>query len=295
MIDNIHSAQNHSARSRLLLIISLTALYMIAEIVGGIWANSLALLADAGHMLGDLTALCMSFWASVVSEKPASAEKTYGYYRTEIVVALANGLLLVGIGLFIVFEAIKRIISPPEVNALIMIAVALGGLGINVIGLLTLHSSAKHNLNIKGAFINILGDAIGSIGAIIAGVIIYFYKFYYADLIISFIIATLIIYTASGLIRESSNILLEGTPKHIDINEIKRALMEIEEVKKVHELHVWSISQNRIALSVHIVSDCHDSQKVLQITDTLLREKFNINHLTIQVESSDFPEKHCDF
>jgi cobalt-zinc-cadmium efflux system protein len=268
---------------------------MIAEIAGGLWANSLALLADAGHMLGDLTALCMSFWASVVSEKPASAEKTYGYYRTEIIVALANGLLLVGIGLFIVFEAIKRIISPPEVNALIMIAVALGGLGINVIGLLTLHSSAKHNLNIKGAFINILGDAIGSIGAIIAGVIIYFYKFYYADLIISFIIATLIIYTASGLIRESSNILLEGTPKHIDINEIKRALMEIEEVKKVHELHVWSISQNRIALSVHIVSDCPDSQKVLQITDTLLREKFNINHLTIQVESSDFPEKHCDF
>lgn len=268
---------------------------MIAEIVGGIWANSLALLADAGHMLGDLTALCMSFWASVVSEKPASAEKTYGYYRTEIVVALANGLLLVGIGLFIVIEAIKRIISPPEVDALIMIAVALGGLAINAIGLLALHSSARHNLNAKGAFINILGDAIGSIGAIIAGIIIYFYKFYYADLIISFIIATLIIYTASGLIRESSNILLEGTPKHININEIKNVLMEIEEVKRVHELHVWSISQDRIALSVHIVSDCPDSMKVLQITDSLLREKFNINHLTIQIESSDFPENHCDF
>lgn len=291
----MHSKQNGSMRKRLLFVISMTFLYMLAEAIGGLLANSLALLADAGHMLGDLTALSMSLWASKVSEKPASAEKTYGYYRTEVVVALANGLLLVVIGLFIISEGIKRAISPPEVEAPLMIAIAAGGLIINLIGLLTLHSSAKHNLNVKGAFFNILGDTFGSIGAISAGLIIYFYKFYYADLIISFIVASLLIYTASGLIREASNVLLEATPSHLDTNKIKNALMSIDNVINVHELHVWAISQDRIALSVHVVCDCPDGYKVLQVADSLLQEKFNIRHLTIQVEPVGFPGGYCDF
>lgn len=292
---NLKSIENKSARIKLGIVLLLTFLYMIAEVIGGLLTNSLALFADAGHMLGDFTALTMSFIATFIIAKPASDEKTYGYYRTEIIVALINGLLLIGVAIFIIHEGIIRAISPPEVKAPLMIAIATGGLFINILGLLILHSSVRNNLNIKGAFYHIIGDTLGSIGTIIAGAIIYFYKFYYADLIISFIIALLISYSAVNLIKESCNILLEGAPKHIDINEIQNALMEISEVKKVHELHVWSISQQRVALSVHIVSDHHDSQEVLSMVDKLLRQKFNIQHLTIQVEPSNFPEKHCDF
>lgn len=292
---NTAAEQNNSIRKKLGLILSLTVLYMIAEIAGGFLTNSLALFADAGHMLGDFTALTMSFMATYIVAKPASNQKTYGYYRTEIIVALINGLLLIGVAVFIIHEGIMRALSPPEVKAPLMIIIASGGLVINLIGLLVLHSSIKQNLNIKGAFLHIMGDTLGSLGTIIAGIVIYFYKFYYADLIISFIIAVLISYSALKLIKESCNILLEGTPKNLDIDEIKQSVLELPEVIRVHELHVWSISQQRVALSVHVVSDHHNSQDILCRVDRLLREKFNIHHLTIQVEPSNFPEKHCDF
>jgi len=287
--------ENLKIKNKLLLMLLLTILYMIAEVIGGIITNSLALLADAGHMLGDSAALIMSFFAAVMVMKPASSEKTYGYYRTEIIVALINGLLLIGIGIFIFYEGIKRIVSPPEVEAPLMIIIAIGGLLINITGLILLHSSVTENLNVKGAFLNIAGDTLGSLGAITAGLMIYFFNFYYADIITSFLISVLIIFSAVRLIKESGNILLESTPKHIDVKEIETALLEIKEVKKVHELHVWSISPQRVALSVHIVSDHPDGKDVLCEADNILRKRFNIHHLTIQVEPSDFPEKHCDF
>ncbi len=298
MPDNKQSklfSENIKIRKKLGLVLFLTVTYMIAEIIGGLLTNSLALLADAGHMLGDFAALTMSFLATFITVKPATNHRTYGYYRMEIIVALINGLLLVGVAVYIVLEGIKRALYPPEVEAPLMIAIAAGGLLINLTGLLILNSSVKQSLNVKGAFLHIIGDTLGSIGTIIAGSIIYFYKFYPADLIISFIIALLITYSAYRLIKESCNILLEGTPKHLDIDKIQEALLELEEVIKVHELHVWSISQQRIALSVHVVSDHPDSREVLFKADKLLRKKFNINHLTIQVEPSNFPEKYCDF
>jgi len=289
------SEQNSSIRKKLGLVLFLTVFYMLAEVIGGILTNSLALFADAGHMLGDFTALTMSFIATFIVAKPASTEKTFGYYRTEIIVALINGLLLIGVAFFILHEGIMRVLSPLEVKAPLMIIIATGGLIINLIGLAVLHSSIKQNLNVKGAFLHIIGDTLGSIGTIIAGAIIYFYQFYYADLIISFIIALLITYNAVKLIKESANILLEGTPKHLDINEIKEAVLELGEVNQVHELHVWSISQQRVALSVHVVSDHEDSQEVLCKVDRLLKEKFDIQHLTIQVEPTGFPKNSCDF
>ncbi len=287
--------QNSIIRFKLGIVLFITFAYMVAEIIGGILSNSLALLADAGHMLGDIFALGMSFIATWIILKPASAEKTYGYYRAEILVALVNGLILIGIAGYILHEGIQRFLSPQEVVAPLMIAIAVGGLIVNLTGISILHSSAKQNLNIKGAFLHIIGDTLGSIGAISAGIIIYFYKFYYADIIISFIIAVIITVNAIRLIIESSNILLEGTPKNIDINEIKTTLLDIPEVKRVHEFHVWSISLQRIALSIHVVSDHHDSHEVLCKVDKILRERFNIHHLTIQVEPSGFPEKSCDF
>ncbi len=288
-------SQNKAIRRKLFFILSLTALYMVAEVIGGIITNSLALLADAGHMLGDVTALSMSFLATFIIEKPASDEKTYGYYRTEIIVALINGVLLIGISFFILYKGIMRFISPQEVKGFLMMMIASGGLVINLIGLATLHSSSRHNLNVKGAFYHVIGDALGSVGAITAGLIIYFFKFYYADIIISFLIGILIIISASKLIKESFNILLEGTPQHLDINEIKETVLKIPEVQKVHELHVWSISLQRVALSVHVITNCPDTQSVLYKVDSVLRKKFGINHLTIQVEPPKFPERHCDF
>ena len=287
--------ENKKIRFRLGVVLALTTIYMLAEVIGGIITNSLALLADAGHMLGDLTALGMSFFATWIVLKPACPEKTFGYYRTEILVAMTNGMLLIGVAVFILHEAIGRFYSPREVQAPLMIAIATGGLIINLVGMAVLRSSAKHNLNVKGAFLHIIGDTLGSVGAISAGFIIYFYKLYYADLIISFIIAVLITISAVSLVKESANILLEGTPKHLNINEIKDTLLSFPEIKKVHELHVWSISLQRVALSIHVVSDHPNSQEVLCKVDKILRERFNIDHLTIQVEPSGFPEKRCDF
>lgn len=289
------SEQNKKIRFKLGLILILTALYMVAEVIGGIITNSLALLADAGHMLGDLAALGMSFWATWLILKPASPEKTYGYYRLEILVALINGLLLIGIAFFIINEGVQRFLSPQEIKAPLMIAIAVGGFIINIAGLFILHSSVRQNLNVKGAYLHIIGDTLGSIGTVSAGLIIYFFQFYYADIIISLIIAIIISVNAIKLIVESSNILLEGTPKHIDINEIKSVLVDLPEVQRIHELHVWSISLQRVALSIHVVSESPDSHDVLCKVDRLLRERFNIHHLTIQVEPPGFPEKHCDF
>lgn len=287
--------KNHKVQIKLGIVLCLTAVYMIAEFAGGIITNSLALIADAGHMLGDFAALAMSFFATFVSTRPASAEKTYGYYRAEILVALVNGLLLVGIAVFILKEGVNRFMSPQEVLAPLMIIIATGGLAINLTGMAILHSAIKDNLTVKGAFLHIIGDTLGSIGAITAGIIIYFYKFYYADLIISFVIAVFIIISAVRLIKESANILLEGTPKHLDANEIKQAVLSVPEVQKVHELHVWSISLQRVALTIHVVSDHPDNNEVLCKVDRLLRKKFNIQHLTIQIEPPGFPEKDCDF
>ncbi len=287
--------ENARVRCKLGLVLFLTSAYMFIEFIGGIITNSLALIADAGHMLGDVAALGMSFLAAFMIARPASDEKTYGYYRLEILVALVNGLLLIGIAAFILYEGVKRFLLPREVEATLMIAIATGGLVINLAGMAILHSSVKHNLNVRGAFWHITGDTLGSLGAIVAGIIIYLFKFYYADIIISVIIAVIITISAIRLIKESSNILLEATPKHIDINEIKNTLLNIPEVKKVHELHVWSISLQRTALSIHVVSDHPDSREVLCKVDKTLRERFNIHHLTIQVEPPGFPEKHCDF
>lgn len=294
-MNNPGRKQNSRIRFKLGLVLVLTSAYMVTELIGGIITNSLALIADAGHMLADLAALGLSFWATWIVLKPASPEKTYGYYRIEILVALVNGILLLGIAGFILYEGVKRLYSPREILAPLMIIIAVGGLMVNLTGLFLLRSSAKQNLTVKGAFLHIIGDTLGSVGTIIAGISIYFYQFYYADIFISFIIASIIIVNAVRLIMESSNILLEGTPKHIDINRIREAVLQIPEVSRVHELHVWSISLKRVALSIHVVSDYPDSKEVLCKVDRLLREDFGIPHLTIQVEPSNFSEEYCDF
>lgn len=290
-----HDRHDHENKFKLGIILFLTAGYMIAEFFGGIFTNSLALLADAGHMLSDVAALSLSFFAIWLSLKPASPTRTYGFYRTEILAALINGVALVGIAVFIIYEAYQRIFTLPEIKAPLMIAIAIGGLIINIIGVLLLHGSSKENLNIKGAFLHIIGDLLGSIGTIIAGFIILIWNFNLADPIISFIIAALILISAIRLVIEATNVLLEATPSHINVESIKEAILEIPLVEDVHDLHVWSISSKNIALSVHVVSASANCGPILCTIDGLIKEKFGINHSTIQIEPKEFHEGKCCF
>jgi len=268
---------------------------MITEFIGGYYTNSLALMADAGHMLSDVTALSLSFFALWLVQKSASPEKTYGYYRAEILVAFVNGITLVGIALYILYEAYYRFVNPPEVHAPIMIIIAFGGFIINTIGAVLLHRPSKENLNIKAAFLHVLGDLLGSVGAIISGLLILFWNFYLADPIVSCIIAVLILISSIRLVNEAVNILLEASPSHINVETIRTVLTELPSVIDVHDLHVWSISSKNIALSVHIVSEEADFKKVLCSADSILKEKFGIMHITIQIEPPGFHESGCFF
>lgn len=287
--------QNKKVRKKLSIILAITAAYMFAEFIGGIITNSLALFADSGHMLGDTIALSLSLFATLIATKPASTEKTYGYYRAEILAALLNGVLLTVIAVFIMYEAILRLLSPPKINAPLMIAIAFGGLLVNLTGLSILKSSARESLNIKAAFLNISGDMLGSIGAIAAGLSIYFLKFQLADPIISIFIAGLILNGALRLIMEATNVLFESTPSGLDVKKINDRLLSIPEVIKTHDLHVWSISSGRIALSVHIAIKSSDYSKILRQIDNILRYEFKIDHLTIQIEPPNFRDNECDY
>lgn len=296
-MERAHHCHSHHEKTnqKLGIILVLTGLFMITEFAGGIYTNSLALTADAGHMLSDVGALALSYFSIWISHKPASSEKTYGYFRTEILSAFINGIALVAIALFIIYDALMRMLAPPEIKAPIMIIIALGGLMVNLIGAFLLHKDSSENLNIKGAFLHILGDLLGSIGAVFAGIIILRWHFYLADPIISIIIALLILYSSITLINESVNVLLEAAPSHINVETIRKTILEVQGVIDVHDLHVWSLSSNKTALSVHIVAEFLDNKTILCNVNNLLKEKFNIHHSTIQIEPKDFNERKCFF
>lgn len=292
MHEHKHKKQNIR---KLWFVFGLTVFYMIAEFIGGYMANSLALMSDAAHLLSDATALGISIFATWLSMKPATFEKTFGYHRTEIFAAFLNGVMLVGIAGFIIYEACLRFANPPDVNAPILIFVATGGLIINSTSARILHSSSSHNLNIKGAYLHVLGDILGSAGAMVAGLVIFFFDFHIADPIISFVIAALILFSAFRLVAETVEILLEASPAGINVENIHQALLNLPDVEGVHHLHVWSISSGKISLSVHIVNKSSDFKEVLQSAQKLLKETFDIDHVTIQVEPPDFHDGESSF
>ncbi len=290
--NHIHDCSN---LKNLKLVLILTAVYMIAEFIGGYFTNSLALMADAGHMLGDVISLAMAFGAIYLATKKTSVTKTFGYYRAEILAAFLNGLTLVLISAMIFYEAYHRLINIREVQGLTMLLIAFGGLVINIIGAKLLHSGAKENLNVKGAFLHILADLLGSIGAILAGCLIYFFNIYIADPIISFVIAGLILTSSIGIIKSTIDILMEGVPSNIDIKEVQEHLEEIENVKEVHDLHIWCINSNTVSLSVHLTADMENAHQILCSAKKLLKEHFDISHSTIQIEPINFEEDKCIF
>lgn len=285
-----HAPHSHNQSSRRLQIaLVLTAAYMVAEAVGGYFTGSLALLADAGHMFTDVAALVLTLFAFRFAARPATSRKTYGYYRLEILAAFVNGVTLVLISLWIFYEAYERFFAPPPVKSLELIAIASGGLIINLICAWLLHSEHQENLNIRGAWLHVIGDALGSVTAIVAGFLIFAFGWSWADPLCSVLIALIIIWGAWSLIKESVDILLEGTPAHINIAAVEEAILETEGVSAVHDLHVWTISSGRDALSAHIVyEESFGQTTLLKALRQKLHDAFGIDHLTIQMESPEF-------
>lgn len=286
-----HSHSHGSNRRRLIVVLALTFAYMLAEAVGGYVTNSLALLSDAGHMLADVASLSLALLALWFAARPVTTRKTYGYYRMEILAALANGAALVVISLLIAYEAIQRIKSPESVRGFEVMLIAIGGLAVNAVSAVVLHSASTENLNMRGAFLHVIGDALGSVGAIVAGVLIWRWGLLLADPVISIVMCLLIIYSSWRLILESVNILLEGTPSHINVHAIVEAMHAVPGVSNVHDLHVWTISSGMDALSAHVTIEPGVSHKdALERLQEQMRSGFNIGHLTIQIESHDETE-----
>jgi len=283
-----HTHAAGSNRRRLAIVLALTITYMLAEVVGGFLTNSLALLSDAGHMLADVAALLLAMLALWFAARPVTPKKTYGYYRLEILAALANGVALVVISLLISYEAFQRIRRPEEVHGFELMLIAAGGLAINAISAWLLHPASEDNLNMRGAFLHVVGDMLGSIGAVAAGVLIWQWGWTIADPIISVLMCLLIVYSSWQLIRESVNILLEGTPSHINIRALVEAMHEVAGVTDVHDLHVWTISSGKEALSAHVSIELGASHaETLDALQDQLRRMFNIGHVTLQLEPAD--------
>lgn len=274
-------------RMALALALTITALMMVVEFVGGFLSGSLALISDAGHMLTDTSSLALALFVLWFSRRPATQEKTYGFYRAEILSALLNGTVLTLIAGYIFFEAFQRFINPTEVKGLLMLAVAGIGLVANLAGAYILSKGSHENLNVRGALWHIISDALSSVGVIIGGLIILFTGFYLVDPIIGFIIGIVILHGAWGLLRESIDILLEATPKDIKVYEIQKALQTIEGIKDVHDIHVWTITSGVRAFSAHVLLDdslLSECGAISKKAKDILKEKFMVSHATIEFE-----------
>jgi cobalt-zinc-cadmium efflux system protein len=272
-------------RRALAVVLALTAGFTVVEIIGGLLTGSLALLADAGHMLSDNLSLGIALFAAWLAGKPATPEKSFGYRRAEILAALVNGMTLVAISLWIFVEAYSRLREPTEVLGAPMLAVASLGLLVNVVGAIVLYRSGGENLNVEGAMRHVIADALGSLGAIAAAVVIILTGWRYADPLISIAIGFLILGSSWKLLRDSTNILLEATPSNLKAEEVGHKMASAEGVVEVHDLHIWTITSGFPALSAHVLvgsdEDCHARRRELE---ELLADEFDISHTTLQVD-----------
>lgn len=284
-----HAGHSHDhralGRQRLIIVLALTGLFMLVDLVGGLLANSLALLADAGHMLSDVAALALSIFALWFARRPATQQKSYGYHRFEILAAFVNGMTLVVIALLILWQAYHRMLTPEPVQGGLMLAVAAVGLVINIIAAMLLHGSAGHSLNMRGAYLHVMSDMLGSVGAIAAAIVIMLTGWTPADPIISAIVSLLILGSSWRLVRESVDILLEAVPSHIDLTAVRNAIADIIGVEEVHDLHVWTLTSGFLAMSGHaLICDPADYKRILGDIHTRMHERFGIDHVTVQIE-----------
>jgi cobalt-zinc-cadmium efflux system protein len=277
---------------RLVWALAISAVYFIAELIAGFVTNSLALLSDAGHMLSDIGAMALSLFAFRMARRPATHQSTYGFHRVEILAALFNGLtlwLIVGV---IFAAAYNRFAQPPVVESFGMMIVALFGLLVNIAAAAILHGGHRHNLNLRGAFLHVVSDAVGSVGAIAAGVIMLTTGWYLADPLISIFIGGLILFSSWSLVKDSLSVLMQSVPKGIRLEEVRLTIEAVDGVSKVHDLHIWAVTSDIFTLSAHaVVANGEDFHQVLNNIEDTLKERFNIEHTTIQLETESREEK----
>jgi len=282
-----HGAGAHRGTDRRALLIAagLTTTFMVVEAVGGLVTGSLALLADAGHMLSDSFSLFLALGAVMLAARPATSKRTFGFNRAEILAALVNGVLLVVVSIWVIFEAINRLGEPVEILGGGMLAIAVGGLLINLLTAWILFRSGGESLNVKAALRHVLADVAGSVGVIIAALVILATGWEQADAIVSILISVLIAASAWSILRESVDVLLEAAPEGVDTEEIGYAMAAVTNVEQVHDLHIWQITSGFPTLSAHVLvgagADCHGARRDLEV---LLKDRFRIEHTTLQVE-----------
>lgn len=280
-----HRREGPSGARELRLALSLTASIMVVEVIAGWLSGSIALLADAGHMLTDVSALSLALFAAWIATKPATLEKTYGYYRTEILAALVNGVALWLLVIWVCIRAFSRLHQPPEVHTGPMLAAAVLGLAANLASSLILSKAKQPTLNVQGAQLHILGDALGSCGVILAGLLIRFKGWHIADPVASLFIGLLIAISSWVLVKRSVNVLLEATPSHLDLGAITQAMRQVPGVAEVHDVHLWTITTGMEAMSGHIIVNREaDGCAVLDGLNRLISERFSITHTTFQLE-----------
>ncbi len=289
-MDN-HEPRAHarSDQRRLLVVLGVTSVYLLTELVGGYLTGSLALLSDAVHMLTDIAALCLGMLTLWISTRPASSAKTYGYLRAEILGALLNGLFLWVLVVFIWIEAFERLRNPRPVSGLAVMAIAIVGIGVNAFSAwmtsTETHGGHKHGMAMRAVFVHVISDLIGSIGVLASGALNYFTGWMQADPAVSILIGGLVLYGSWGLVREGVDILMESVPRHIDLDEMRTDLLAVSGTEEVHDLHVWCLTTRQIALSAHaVVAADADRDRVLADMCHLLQTKFDIHHLTLQLE-----------
>ena len=297
-LDN-HSRDRSDRLTRPLVIaMAITATFTLIEFVGGLLSDSLALMSDAGHMLTDTIALGLSLAAVRIALRPPTEEKTFGFLRAEILAAFINGSTLVVITLVIFYEAAQRLLNPPEIDAPLMLVVAVAGLAANAAGVFVLRDRSKSNLNVRGASLHMMGDLLSSVGVILGALLIMFFGLQSVDPILSILIGAVILFGAWRLISQSTMILLESVPSHVRLNDVKESLLGIEGVVEVHDLHIWTLSSGLHALSAHIlvkdqmVSNC---SAVIEKCEDLLSKEYAISHTTFQIECQSCTDPVCTF
>jgi cobalt-zinc-cadmium efflux system protein len=287
-----HESNAGNASRSLKITLGLVLGIMVAEVIGGVLSNSLALLSDAGHMLTDALALGLSLFAMSLARRPATATRTFGYHRAEIMAALANGTVLVLVSAYIFYAAAQRFAAPPAVKTPMMMVVAGVGLAANLIGIVLLRRGSRRNINVKSAFWHVAGDALSSVGVIIAGAIIYFTGWYVVDPILAVVIGVVILWGALRIVKEAVDILLESVPPHVRVEGVSSAVKRVDGVVDMHDVHIWTITSGIYALSAHLsIADRTVSQSgdIVKKVNEVLEQEFNITHTTLQLECESCP------
>lgn len=289
--DHSHAVVTEGNAKKLTIALTLTITFLMIEVTAGLMTQSLALLSDAAHMFTDAAALAIALVALRIAKRPADNKRTFGYQRFEILAALFNALMLFIVAIYILFEAYLRFSQPPEIQSLGMLIVAIIGLVINLISMTILMSSAKESLNVKGAYLEVLSDAIGSVGVIVGAIVIYYTNWYWVDTLIAVAIGFWVLPRTWILLKQSINILLEGVPEEIDIEQLRSDLLALEGVENIHQLKVWAITSQNIHLTVHLLAPNTDRKQLHHAAIEMLSHTYGIAEITLQIE--DDADMHC--